>query len=61
MISEPIVFVLGAGSMKDYGFPIGWELVKEVISHKISGALICFVTMSNGSDQEHFPVAPARK
>jgi hypothetical protein len=31
MISEPIAFVLGAGSMKDYGFPIGWELVREVV------------------------------
>ena len=33
MITEPIVFVLGAGSMKDFGFPIGWELVRDVISH----------------------------
>jgi hypothetical protein len=32
MITEPIVFVLGAGSMTDYGFPIGWELVRDVIT-----------------------------
>ena len=32
MISEPIVFVLGAGSMKDYKFPIGWELARDVVA-----------------------------
>ncbi len=31
MIRTPTAFVLGAGSMADYGFPIGWELVRDVI------------------------------
>jgi hypothetical protein len=35
MIVKPTVFVLGAGAMVDYGFPTGWELVKDVI-HKFT-------------------------
>ena len=31
MITKPIVFVLGAGAMQPYGFPIGWELVLRVL------------------------------
>jgi hypothetical protein len=32
MITKRTVFVLGAGSMKDYGFPIGWELTEKAIN-----------------------------
>ena len=32
MIEENIVFVLGAGASRDYGFPLGFELVQSVIS-----------------------------
>jgi hypothetical protein len=31
MITKPTVFVLGAGSMADYNFPIGWQLVRDVV------------------------------
>jgi hypothetical protein len=31
MIVKPTVFVLGAGAMADYNFPIGWKLVRQVI------------------------------
>ena len=30
MIRTPTVFVLGAGASKDFGFPIGFELVQQV-------------------------------
>jgi hypothetical protein len=33
MIAKPTVFVLGAGAMADYGFPIGWQLVRQVIDN----------------------------
>jgi hypothetical protein len=33
MIVKPTVFVLGAGAMADYGFPIGWQLVRQVIDN----------------------------
>jgi hypothetical protein len=33
MIVKPTVFVLGAGAMVDYGFPTGWELVRDVIQN----------------------------
>ena len=31
MIKKPVAFVLGAGAMQPYGFPIGWELVSQVL------------------------------
>lgn len=31
MITKRTVFVLGAGSMADYGFPTGWQLVRDVV------------------------------
>jgi hypothetical protein len=33
MITKPTVFVLGAGSMVDYNFPIGWQLVRDVVEN----------------------------
>jgi hypothetical protein len=52
MITKPTVFVLGAGSMTDYGFPIGWELVREVVEGFAKNAELRTLLLSNSDFQE---------
>jgi hypothetical protein len=52
MITKPTVFVLGAGSMTDYGFPIGWELVREVVQGFSKNAELRSLLLNNSGFQE---------
>ena len=52
MITKPTVFVLGAGSMTDYGFPIGWELVREVVEGFAKNAELRTLLLSNSDFHE---------
>jgi hypothetical protein len=52
MITKPTVFVLGAGSMADYEFPIGRELVRDVVDGFAVNGELRRLLLANSDFQE---------
>jgi hypothetical protein len=52
MITKPTVFVLGAGSMVDYNFPIGWQLVRDVVERFAKNADLRTLLLNNSDFEE---------